>query len=259
MRRIKFDKETIDAIRTFLEQEKHTVAQTANRFGVSEDTIRRVMHENNISPGHPEKRTGHIRSITEENVSEIVHMFKDTDISMQDLCKSVKLEYYVVLEILKVNFTEEGIKQRKSRRYKNSKLGDNNPMFGKRGEETYNWKGGIVSDGQGYLIIKKPDWYTGRVRSDYVFYHSVVMCEALGITEIPAGFSVHHIDHNPLNNNINNLALVSMGAHSRLHAIEKKMCKVQRLSIPGVDDDEEFVETPDTSSSLLEIAADEDS
>ena len=57
MRRIKFDKETIDAIRTFLEVEKNTVVSTANKFGVSEDTIRRVMHENNISPGHPEKET----------------------------------------------------------------------------------------------------------------------------------------------------------------------------------------------------------
>lgn len=259
MRRIKFDKETIDAIRTFLEVEKNTVVSTANKFGVSEDTIRRVMHENNISPGHPEKRNKYLRSITPEIVSEVIHMFKDTDISMQDLCKSVKLDYYVVLEILKINFTEEEINQRKSRRYRNSKLGDRNPMFGKRGAETSNWKGGVVPDGNGYLITRKPDWYTGRNRSDYVFYHSVIMCEALGITEIPAGFSVHHIDHNPLNNNINNLALVSMGAHSRLHAIEKKMCKVQRLSIPGVDDCEESVETPDTSSSLLEVAADEDS
>lgn len=245
-RRIHFDCKTIDAIRTFMEVEKHTVKETANRFGVSEDTIRRVMFENNITSGHPEKRCGNITILTEELVSEVVHLYSDTDIPLDKLCKEVKLENYIVQKILRENFTEEQINQRKSKIYRNSKLNDKNPMFGKRGEQTHNWKGGIVSDGNGYLITRKPDWYTGRARSDYIFYHSVVMCEALGITEIPAGFSVHHIDHNPLNNSINNLALVSMGAHSRLHAIEKKMCKVQRLSIPGVG--EEDTETPDTES-----------
>lgn len=222
-RRIIFNEETIEAMRQFIEKDKNTIAKAANKFGISEDTIRRVMHENGIQSGHPEKRTSPIRQITPEKEAEVVGLYTCTDITMAQLCKEVELENYMVQSILKVNFTEEEIKARKSRIYRNSKLRDKNPMYGKRGEETSNWKGGIVSDGQGYLITRKPDWYTGRARSDYIFYHSVVMCEALGITEIPQGFAIHHIDHNPLNNDLNNLALVSMGAHSRLHAIEKKM------------------------------------
>jgi len=237
MRRIIFDNDTIDAIRLFMEIEHHTVAQTANKFRVSEDTIRRVMHEHNIAPGHPEKRTGLLRQITDEKIAQAIHFFKDTEIPMKKLCEELKLEYYMVLEILRANFTEEEINRRKSKLYRYSKLGDNNPMKGVTQEQHHNWIGGVVSDGQGYLMVKKPEWYTGRKGSDYVFQHSVVMCKALGITEIPQGFAVHHIDHNPLNNNINNLALIQMGGHSRLHQIEKKMmipCKVQRLSDTGV-------------------------
>jgi len=237
MRRIIFDDKIIDAIRQFQEVEQHTVAQTANKFGLSQDTIRRIMHEHNIAPRHPEKRTGNIREVTEEKISQIVHFFRDTDIPMHRLCNEVKLEYYVVLEVIKNNFTEEEINARKSKLYRYSKLGNKNPMKGCFGDKNPNWIGGVVSDGQGYLMVKKPEWYTGRKGSDYIFQHSVVMCEALGITEIPKGFAVHHIDHNPLNNDINNLALVQMGAHSRLHQIEKKMmtqCKVQRLSGTGV-------------------------
>lgn len=224
MRRIIFDKDKIDEIRNFMEVEHNTVAKTANKFGVSADTIRRIMYENNIAPGHPEKRTGYTRAQDKEKVSLVVGLYASTDIPMERLCKEVKLEDYMVQSIIRDFFTEEYINERKSRLYRLSKLGDKNPMKECTRDKNHNWIGGVVSDGQGYLMVKKPEWYTGRKGSDYIFQHSIVMCEALGITEIPKGFAVHHIDHNPLNNDISNLALVQMGAHSRLHQIEKKMC-----------------------------------
>jgi hypothetical protein len=49
------------------------------------------------------------------------------------------------------------------------------------------------------------------------------MCKELGITEIPKGFAVHHIDYNKRNNDISNLALVSLGAHTKIHSLERKM------------------------------------
>ena len=246
MRKIIFDEAMIESLRVYLEEEHHTTKEAANKFGVSEDTIRRVRYENDIRPGntksHHENAAVHV--VSDDQIKEIIGLFKCTDTRMQDICKAVKLENYVVQRILRQYFTEEEIKDRKARLYRKSKLGDKNSMFGKRGAETYNWQGGIVPDGQGYLMATKPDWYTGRKGSDYIFYHSLVMCEALGITEIPKGFAVHHIDHNPLNNNINNLALVQMGAHSRLHAIEKKMMLQGSETIRrGVGED--GAETPD--------------
>ncbi len=43
-------------------------------------------------------------------------------------------------------------------------------------------------------------------------------CMALNIPFIPKGFAVHHLDRNPRNNNIDNLALVTVTAHNRIHA-----------------------------------------
>ena len=234
MRRITFNAETIQAMRQFMEVEHNSVSATANKFGVSQDTIRRIMFENNISPGFPNKRTNVSRELTEEKIDEVASLYMSTDISMANLCREVKLENYMVQQALRATFSEEEIKQRKSSLYRQSKLGDNNPMKGKTGENHHNWIGGVVEDGQGYLMVKKPEWYTGRKGSDYVFQHSVVMCEALGLTEIPKGFVVHHIDRNTKNNHISNLALMELTAHTRLHQIESKMRKVQRLSDTGV-------------------------
>lgn len=44
----------------------------------------------------------------------------------------------------------------------------------------------------------------------------VVMEEYLGI-EIPKGFHIHHIDGDPLNDDISNLALITTTAHNRIH------------------------------------------
>ena len=107
-------------------------------------------------------------------------------------------------------------KTRKQRSYQLSKLGDKNPMKDRCKENHPRFKE-RVSDGRGYMMVLKPDWYTGRKGSRHVFEHSVVMCEALGITEIPEGFIVHHIDGDPTNNSISNLALMQMGAHTKLH------------------------------------------
>jgi hypothetical protein len=101
-------------------------------------------------------------------------------------------------------------------RLSRSKIGDRNPMKGKSAELHHNYKG-RCSDGKGYVLVLKPSWFTGRAGSKHVFEHQVVMCEALGLTEMPAGFQVHHIDEDPTNNRLDNLAMVTATGHGRLH------------------------------------------
>lgn len=48
--------------------------------------------------------------------------------------------------------------------------------------------------------------------------HAREICIALNIPEVPKGFVVHHIDENKRNNNIDNLALMTITAHNRIHS-----------------------------------------
>lgn len=101
----------------------------------------------------------------------------------------------------------------KSLKYSASKLGDKNPMKGKTGEDHHNWKG-VCDDGYGYLTTL---WLGRRV-----FIHHVVMMEALGVTALPTGMVVHHIDGDPKNNALDNLALMTRAGHVRVHFLQVK-------------------------------------
>jgi hypothetical protein len=147
---------------------------------------------------------------------EIERYLRDTDLTLQEIADKLSVGYKIVWKVFHKVFTIDEIKLRKQTTYRKSRLGELNPMFGKRKEQIHNYIG-EVSDGRGYLMVLKPDWYTGRKGSRHVFKHTIVMCESLGLTELPEGFVIHHIDGNPLNNEIHNLALVSTNGHSRLH------------------------------------------
>lgn len=233
MRRIQFNEETINNIRNYI-NEGHTKRETCNRFTIKLDTLNRVMRENNIKPFYTEKiNKSANKPINEECINLVCNLFRNTMISLHDICKEAGIEYWEMQDILKSNFTQYDIDKRKSKMYAKSKQGLNNPMTGKCKENHPNYKG-IIDDGNGYSMILKPDWYTGRKNSKHIYLHHAVICESLGITEIPQGFCVHHIDGNKKNNDISNLCLLSMGAHTKLHQLQNRMCKVQRLTENGV-------------------------
>lgn len=147
----------------------------------------------------------------------IKSLYENTELTMQDIASQLGLSYKVVFNYVKDNYSSAYRRNRKAKTYRNSKLGNKNPMRGKFREAHPRYIG-VVSDNKGYLMALKPEWYTGRKKSKHVFVHHLVMCEHLGITEIPRGYCVHHCDFNPHNNDIGNLVLLTVGEHSALHA-----------------------------------------
>jgi hypothetical protein len=151
----------------------------------------------------------------------VKELLETTDMTLEQIAKHVGTTRAWVMEYVYACMTTAQFEARKKRLYALSKTGAKNPMTGKTRELHPNWVGGEVSDGKGYIMILKPSWYTGRKGSKYVFKHSVVMCEALGLTEMPAGMIVHHIDGDTINNNLDNLQMMTASAHTRLHQLER--------------------------------------
>jgi hypothetical protein len=120
--------------------------------------------------------------------------------------------------MLKRGVPEDRLKEEQALRYSRSKIGPQNPMSGKTGSLHHNHKGRLFCDPHGYILVLKPDWYTGRLLSKHVYEHQVVMARMLGLTEVPENMVVHHIDEDRANNSPNNLALVTPEAHRSLHA-----------------------------------------
>lgn len=70
--------------------------------------------------------------------------------------------------------------------------------------------------GYGYITKKGYHRVWDIKQKRYRFRHNIVWEENYG--EIPKGMQVHHIDHDKLNNDINNLKLVNSLEHKRLHS-----------------------------------------
>ena len=149
-------------------------------------------------------------------MDNIKYLYENTELTLQGIADHTGSTYKRVFNWVKNNYSKEYRTNRKRVSYRNSKTGELNPMTGKAGEAHPNYIG-AVSDNKGYLMVLKPEWYTGRKRSKHVFQHHVVVCEALGLTAIPRGWHVHHVDKNPYNNEFDNLVLMTASDHLRLH------------------------------------------
>lgn len=153
--------------------------------------------------------------------NEIKFYYENTELTQQQIANRLGIHWKRVFNYIKNNYSVEYRKSRKAKCYRNSKLGEKNPMLGKQGIKHHNYKG-EVSDGKGYLMILKPEWYTGRKGCKHIFIHHYVVCKEMGLTQIPKGWTVHHCDKNPLNNEFDNLVLITLGDHMKLHAMMKK-------------------------------------
>lgn len=148
--------------------------------------------------------------------NKIRELIENTDLTLHNIAKKLGCSISKVRGVW-TKYPKSYRKVRKSDCYRRSKTGNLNPMKGKYGDKHHYYKG-VVGDSKGYLMVLKPDWYTGRKGSNHIFEHHYVVCKELGITEVPAGHCVHHCDHNPRNNSFDNLVLLTMSDHSALHS-----------------------------------------
>ena len=147
---------------------------------------------------------------------DIKYLYENTTLTLQQISTKLNVPFNRVFKYVERNYSRQHRLSRKKVSYSNSKQGNKNPMWGKT-ESNHHLYIGDVSDNKGYLMRLKPVWYTGRKKSRHVFVHSIVVCERLGLTEIPRGWVVHHCDFNPYNNSFDNLVLLTVGDHKRLH------------------------------------------
>lgn len=159
------------------------------------------------------------RTAAENSViaKRIVQLFGETTLTMEQIADQCGCSWSFVSKVAKNMFSSAYRKERKSGLYRASKLGDLNPMAGKTGDEHHNFIG-EVSDGKGYTMVLKPDWYTGRRGCKHIFTHHFVYCNNHGLTCIPRGYQVHHKDLDKTNNDIENLLLLTASEHTKLHS-----------------------------------------
>jgi hypothetical protein len=108
---------------------------------------------------------------------------------------------------------------KKHRSIKNT--GEGNPNYGNRKENSPSWKGGERVSNYGYILLFLPEHPMSRP-DGYVLEHRVVMAEKLG-RDLQRDEHVHHKDGDKRNNSPDNLELISMSDHIRLHNLKNPM------------------------------------
>lgn len=99
----------------------------------------------------------------------------------------------------------ENYRKTMSRVMKGKLLGSKNPR----------WKGGKKIDKDGYILVKRRDHPFANA-SGYVYEHRLVMEEIIG-RYLTRSEDVHHINHDRLDNRIENLQLLTKSEHTILH------------------------------------------
>ncbi len=113
--------------------------------------------------------------------------------------------------VLEQHLPPAEFKARKALRYSISKEGERNPMKGKKGPQHHNWIG-ESPDHKGYLTTVQE----GKRQ----FLHRARMAKELGLPFLPRHLEIHHIDNDPLNNSLDNLALVTRVGHAMIHSLQ---------------------------------------
>lgn len=106
-----------------------------------------------------------------------------------------------------------------------NKKGTNSPRYGKKRHLAHNWKGKPDVDPKtGYARILRPHHRDADSRGR-VLLHRYLKELDLGYY-IPKGYEVHHINGIKNDNRPENLALLPIAEHRRLHAIQRGLGQI---------------------------------
>jgi hypothetical protein len=102
---------------------------------------------------------------------------------------------------------------------RHSYAGEGNPNFGNKGVKCPSWKGGRRLSNYGYVLLHMPEHPNARP-DGYILEHRYVMSEYL-CRPLDRSEHVHHKDGVKTNNDIDNLELINLGEHTRMHNLER--------------------------------------
>lgn len=90
-------------------------------------------------------------------------------------------------------------------------------MYGKTGELCPHWKGGLKKRKDGYILVHLQAHHSLRNgKPGYVLAHRLAMELHLG-RNLTNDEVVHHLNEDPSDNRIENLAIMTQSEHARLH------------------------------------------
>ena len=163
---------------------------------------------------------------SDEVIIKIISLLENVTNSYTKISSELNISTWLVGQIANQYLSKELLKARYKYSCSQSKLGNKNPMKDKTGTLHHN---SVTHDVRvsGYKTVFAPSWWQGsKVKSGRIFEHHFVWASAYNQVAIPKKFCIHHIDLNKDNNTIENLQLLSISDHMKLHS---EIRKVQRL------------------------------
>src|SRR6266478_6018450 len=116
-----------------------------------------------------------ITPVSAEEFKEIVELFH-SDLGMIAIMQKYHRDYTTIKKIWQTEYNEGQFKLRTSRLCRINKIGDKNPMKGKTGSKHHSFVSQEIN-GDGYVMVEAPDWYSGRRDGNKVYQHIIVYCE----------------------------------------------------------------------------------
>ena len=133
---------------------------------------------------------------------QVVRQYQGLMHSMSEIAKMFGITHATVSAIIHEEFTPEERKRMRGANRSRSKMGNANPMFGKKTAAER-----ILRHGRAAV-------WNGR---GYTFEHRLIAAKELGLENLPAHLEVHHIDGDKSNNHPDNLAIATKRGHRYLH------------------------------------------